>query len=202
MKTVALNFQEISNLKIRISIFFTLLLIIGLQSTFAQEFDTTDDYFVSFQGQLNDEGEALQSAILMTKENSPKEITSFPIIDTEMINGITISRMKNPGLHGVKSVIKVEVQYIEYCAYNVANYILETEKGGYVSLPMLTNEDCNDNPNEMVYLFPSQKFGEANKILTSQVSFSSNGTINAEKEDSFVWNDDNYGTSGKLYGDI
>lgn len=195
MKYATNNFQ----LK---SIALSLLLFLGVQSIVAQQFNITEEYYLSFQGQLNEEGETLQSALLMTDDGAPKEITSFPIIDTQMIHDITISKMKNPGLHGVKSVIKIEVQYIEYCAYNVANYILETDKGGFISLPMLTNEDCGDSTNEMVYLFPTQKFGEANKILTSEVTLAANTIINAAKEDSFVWNDDNYGTSGRLYDNI
>ena len=186
-------------MKTLLSIFTFLLVAIPVS---AQQFDKTDAYNIEIQQIPGEDDTVFASANLYTDDEIPVEITTIPIADFEMINRINITQLKNPGLNGVKKVLKVEVQYIEYCSYYVANYILETEKGGYINLPILTNEDCGDTTTEMVYLFPSQKFGKENEILTSQVIYNSKIVVDAEMENSFIWNDDNYGTSGNLYEEL
>ena len=168
----------------------------------AQQFDTTDSFFVSLASTLNQFGEEVESAMLSTDADSPLAITSFPIADASLIHNVHITKMKNPGLSGVKSVLKVDVQYVEYCSYIVSNYILVTEKGGYITLPILTNEDCGDSNKEIVYLFPNQDFGQANQILTSEVTVQEKSILAAEQYDTFIWNDDSYGTSGTLYEEL
>lgn len=179
----------------------TVLLAVSTQMT-AQQFDTTDAYFVSLASTLNQDGEEVQSALLTTNEDSPKEVTSFPVADASLIHDVTITNLKNPGLSGVKSVIKVDVKYVEYCSYVVSNYILITENDGFISLPILTNENCGDATEAFVYLFPNQSFGLANQILTSEVTLQEKNILAAEQHDSFIWNDDNYGTSGNLYEEL
>lgn len=179
----------------------TLLLAVTAQMS-AQQFDTTESYFVSLASTLNQDGEEVQTALLSTNENSPKEVTSFPVADASLIHDVKITNLDNPGLSGVKSVIKVDVEYVEYCSYVVSNYILETESGGYISLPILTNEDCGDSDKAFVYLFPNQSFGMENQILTSQVTVQEKSILEAEQHDTFIWNDDSYGTSGTLYEEL
>ncbi|EDM44401.1 hypothetical protein SCB49_05210 [unidentified eubacterium SCB49] len=168
----------------------------------AQQFETTDAYFVSLASTLGEDGLEVQSAILATASKSPEEITSFPVADASLIYDVHINKMENPGLSGVKSILKVDVKYVEYCSFVVSNYILETESGGYITLPILTNEDCGDSDKEIVYLFPNQAFGQANQIVTSEITVQEKNVLAAEQYDTFIWNDDSYGSSGSLYNEL
>jgi hypothetical protein len=178
------------------------IVLAGFAQMTAQQFDSTDAYFVSLKSTLQQDGDEVQSASLSTDVDSPEEVTSFPVADAALIHDIQITKLKNPGLSGVKSVLKVAVQYVEYCSYVVSNYILETEKGGYITLPILTNEDCGDSNKEIVYLFPNQVFGQANQIITSEITVLEKSILDAEQHDTFIWNDDSYGTSGMLYEEL
>lgn len=183
-------------------IVITALFFAGFSQMSAQQFYNTDAYFVSLTSSLDQDGEEIQSALLSIAKDSPEVITSFPIADASMIHDIYIKKFENPGLPGVSSVIKVDVKYIEYCSYVVSNYILATEKGGYITLPILTNEYCGDSDKEIVYLFPKQSFGQANQIVTSEITVKEKHILTAEQYDTFIWNDDNYGTSGRLYDEL
>lgn len=179
-----------------------LILFVSLQTTIAQEFTSSNNYYVALQGSLGENDEEQLSASLYSTNNSEEASTFFPITNTDMIHSITVSTLEQPNLAGVKRVLKVDVNYVEYCTYKVSNYVLETEKGAFIALPMLTNEDCGDTDKALVYLFPSQPFGKENQILTSEVTLSKSNITEASLEDSFIWNDDNYGTSGNLYQDF
>lgn len=185
----------------KLLLIITVFLAVSTQMT-AQQFDTTDAYFVSLASTLNQDGEEVQSALLATDEISPKEVTSFPVADASLIHDVKITRLENPGLNGVKNVIRVNVQYVEYCSYVVSNYILETNDGGFITLPILTNEDCGDSNKAFVYLFPNQVFGQVNQIVTSEVTVQEKNILEAEQHDTFIWNDDSYGTSGTLYEEL
>jgi hypothetical protein len=183
-----------------------ILLIIAVvcttQFNFAQDFKPSKDYIVALENPLSENEDVQVRALLQAKSDVEQNLSFFPLVYGENINEILISTLENPVLNGVERVIKVDVTYIEYCTYTISNYILETTKGDYISLPMLTNEDCNDEPTQLVYLFPSQTFGQENKILTSQVVVDSNTIKEAFQEDSFIWNDDSYGASGQLYEEL
>lgn len=179
-----------------------ILTLLSLQTLMAQEFTSSNKYFVALQGTLGENDQEQLSAALYTADDSPEKITFFPITNTDMIHSITVSTLEAPNLNGVKRVLKVDVNYVEYCTYSVSNYVLETNKGGFITLPMLTNEDCGDSNTAIVYLFPSQPFGIEHQILTSEITFSKSNITQASLEDSFIWNDDNYGTSGNLYQDF
>lgn len=178
------------------------IIVLSLQTAVAQEFTSSKNYYVALQGSLAENNEEQLSASLFSATNSSEEITFFPITNTDMIHSITVSTLEQPNLKGVQRVLKVDVNYIEYCNYKVSNYVLETEKGAFIALPMLTNEDCGDTNKALVYLFPSQPFGKENQILTSEVTVSKSNITEASLEDSFIWNDDNFGTSGNLYQDF
>ena len=185
----------------KLILIITVFLAVSTQMT-AQQFETTDAYFVSLTSILNQDGEEVQSALLSTDENSPIEVTSFPVADASVIHDVQITTLKNPGLSGVKNVLRVNVQYVEYCSYVVSNYILETNDGGFITLPILTNEDCGDSNKEFVYLFPNQAFGAVNQIVTSEITIEEKNILGAEQHDTFIWSDDSYGNSGTLYEEL
>ena len=181
------------------NILLIIAVIFTAQLGFSQDFEPTKDYIIALENSLSENEEVQVRAILQAKNNAQEDLSFFPVVSDENIKRILISTLENPVLNGVKRVLKIDVKYIEYCTYTISNYILETEKGDYISLPMLTNEDCDDEPSQLVYLFPSQAFGKENQILTSQIVLEEHTIKEASQEDSFIWNDDTYGSSGQLY---
>ena len=177
-------------------------LICTAQLSFAQDFEPTKKYIIALENALSEKEEVNVRALLQATNDAQENLSFFPLVSGENINEVVISTLEKPFLNGVKRIIKVDVKYIEYCTYTISNYILETEKGDYISLPMLTNEDCDDEPSQLVYLFPSQTFGKENQILTSQVIVEANTIKEASQEDSFIWNDDSYGASGQFYDEL
>lgn len=177
-------------------------IIFTTQISFSQDFKPTTKYILALENSLSENEDISIKALLQATNDTGKNLSFFPLVSGENINEVVISTLENPVLNGVQRVIKIDVKYIEYCTYTISNYVLETTKGDYISLPMLTNEDCNDEPSQLVYLFPSQAFGKDNQIITSQIMVESNTIKAATNEDSFIWNDDSYGASGQLYEEL
>lgn len=184
------------------NILFIIAVVFTTQLSFAQDFEPTNDYHIALENSLSENEEVNVRALLQSTANAQENLSFFPVVSGENINEIVISTLENPVLNGVKRVIKIDVKYIEYCTYTISNYILETVKGDFISLPMLTNENCDDEPKQLVYLFPSQAFGKENQILTSQIEIEESTIKTASQEDSFIWNDDSYGASGQLYDEL
>lgn len=178
------------------------VLLVGFQYLTAQEFTPSKNYFISLQSTLAEDDQEQQQAVVNLQDDTPKEITYFPIAHSEAIASIEISTIENPNLKGVTKILKVDVIYLEYCKYIISNYIIETENGAFINLPMLTNEVCNDSKSEFVYLFPSQEFGKDNTIITAQVTLENSQITMVDTEDTLIWNDDSYGTSGNIYQDF
>lgn len=184
------------------NILILIALIFTAQLSISQDFEPTKKYLIAFENSINENEEVQVSALLKETNNAQENLSFFPVVSGENINEIVISTLENPVLNGVNRVIKVDVKYVEYCTYTISNYILETTKGDYISLPLLTNEDCNDELSQLMYLFPSQAFGKENQILTSQVVMKNKIIKAASQEDSFIWNDDSYDESGQLFEDL
>ncbi len=177
-------------------------LLLGFQYLTAQEFTPSKDYFISLQSTLTEDDQEQQQAVINLKDDVSKEVTYFPIAHSEAVESIEISTMENSNLKGVTRILKVDIIYLEYCKYIISNYILETENGGFINLPIITNEVCNDSKSEFVYLFPSQKFGKVNNIITAQITLENSKITTVDTEDTLIWNDDSYGNSGTIYEDF
>ena len=184
------------------NILLIIAVIFTAQLSFSQDFEPSNKYILALENALSENEDVSIKALLQATNDAEENLSFFPLVSGENINEVVISTLENPVLNGVQRVIKVDVKYIEYCTYTISNYILETKKGDFISLPMLTNEDCNDEPSQLVYLFPSQAFGKENQIITSQIMVEANTVKAATQEDSFIWNDDSYGASGQLYEEL
>lgn len=179
-------------------VMFITVICFSITTTLAQQFQESNDYYGAFQSSL-DEGNEVQSSLLIYNKQLHKQVTVIPIAQASVVSDLKIETLNNASLVGVSQVLKVTVTYDDYCNFDASTYVLETQKGGYISLPMLTNEDCGDLHSTLSYLFPSQPFGKPNEIITALVVFSQKTIIAAEQLDNFIWNDDNYGTAATLY---
>lgn len=178
------------------------LMLLSTKILFAQDFKPSSNFVLTLKNTLLESNEQSAMATLQTNTSQPQEVATFPLVNGSKISEIHISTLETPLLQGVRRVLKVDVSYVQFCTYTISNYVLETLTGNYITLPSLTNEDCGDAMALLVYLFPSQKYGEENQIITSQITTDANSIINVSYEDRFIWNDDTYGTSGQLYQDF
>lgn len=167
-------------------------------SAVAQQFEESKDYYGAFQSSLDENKEEVSSLLIYNKKLQ-KEVTLIPIAQASVVSNIKIETLDNPGLAGVSQVLKVTITYEDYCTFNASSYVLETQNGGYITLPMLTNEDCGDLHSTLAYVFPSQAFGKTNEIIKAQVVYVQNNPAAIEQVDNFIWKDDNYGTAATLY---
>lgn len=177
----------------------TIVLLAGLSSVTAQEFEATSAYNVSINGSLDEQELIQNNATLVTGVERSITLTTFPVEAVENIQNIAISELQNPGLEGISKVLKIETSYIEYCSYIVAQYLLVTANGDYISLPSLGNTHCNDTKSEVRYVFPNQKFGKANQIVRAEVGYTNTASVSTSvTQQIFIWNDDNFGTMGAI----
>ncbi len=175
------------------------ILLLGCQFVNAQEFKETNAYIVSMNGETNKQETLATKAVLQRQSETTIALTSFPLEAAQTMNSVKVTELDNPGLNGVKKVLKIDAKYTEYCAYIVSQYILVTNDGDYISLPRIGNTMCNDSTSEIKYIFPNQKFGKANQIVRSEVGISNTTTISeATTQETFSWNDDDFGTSGAI----
>ncbi|MBL4662192.1 MAG: hypothetical protein JKY22_01190 [Flavobacteriaceae bacterium] len=176
-----------------------IILLAGLNSVTAQEFEITSAYNVSINGSLNEQELVQNNATLSTDVERSITLTTFPVEAAESLTNIVVSELQSPKLEGVTKVLKIEASYVEYCSYLVSQYILITTNGDYISLPSLGNTHCNDTLTEVRYLFPNQKFGKANQIVRAEVSYTKTAKVSTSiTQQIFIWNDDDFGTMGAI----
>ena len=176
-----------------------IVLLAGLNSVTAQEFETTSAYNVSVSGSLDERELVQNNAALASDVERSITLTTFPVEAVESIQNIAISELQHPGLDGVTKVLKIETSYVEYCSYIVSQYILVTTSGDYISLPSLGNTHCNDTKSEVRYLFPIQKFGKSNQIVRAEVGYTKTASVaTSVTQQIFIWNDADFGTMGAI----
>lgn len=176
-----------------------IVLLAGLSSVSAQEFEAATAYSVSINGSLEGQELDQNNVTLTTGVERSIILTTFPVEAVENIQNISISELENPGLEGVTKVLKIETSYVEYCSYIVSQYVLLTTNGDFISLPSLGNTHCNDTTSEVRYLFPNQKFGKANQIVRAEVGYTNTASVSTSMtQQIFIWNDDDFGTMGAI----
>jgi len=176
-----------------------IVLLAGLSSVTAQEFEATSVYSVSVNGSFNEQEQDQNNATLASGVEKSITLITFPVEAVESIQNIAISELQNPRLDGVTKVLKIETSYVEYCSYVVSQYILVTTNGDYISLPSLGNTLCNDTKSEVRYVFPNQKFGKANQIVRAEVGYTKTTSASTSvTQQIFIWNDDDFGTMGAI----
>ena len=174
------------------------VLIIGLNTVIAQEFELTNAYQVTINEVVTQEQQPTMQGVLLSDAEQSLRLTTFPVEAAEQIEQITVSEFKNPGLQGIKNVLKIETRYVEFCSYLVSQYILVTKNGDFISLPSLGNTRCNDTSTEVQYLFPRQKLGTTNQIVQAEVGIVPTVKVNLVTQQIFIWKDDSFGTMSAI----
>lgn len=176
-----------------------LVLILGIQSAIAQEFEPTNAYQVSINPILDDKEHRLFNASVVIAHRPETVVTNFKIMSPESIENISIESLDRPDLCDVKEIIKMELTYCEPQVYTISKYIMVKENGDYIELPALINRHENYPKLETTYIFPNQAFGQINKIIL-EITYAHAASIeNIEIIKTMAWHD-NFDTSHKISG--
>lgn len=161
----------------------------------AQEFKETNKYALSNQRTTSQEEENSGVIDLVLAEDTSTTITTLPITDFGMLERVQISTLTNPHLEGVNEVLKVVFEYSFCCSNTEEYYFLVSNDQDVIALPHIENEYGYDPIEDIHYIFPSMSFGEAGTILRAELKYTESYTIKEIKVlQSFVWNDDDFGT--------
>lgn len=175
-----------------------LVLLIGISFANAQEFQKTDAYQASIHPIVNDKEHTLFNLSIVLTDRPETVVTNFRIMSPENIKMISIQSLKQPGLLDVEEIIRMELTYFEPQAYTISKYVLVKESGAYIDLPAIVNRKENYPKTETIYVFPNQALGQINKIITMEITYSDEFSIeNIEVIKAFAWQD-NFDTSHQV----
>lgn len=161
MKKYTLLFSLIFIFHIGLSQEFTPSKVYTVKKTVVNSATTTPTYILN----LADAGGPL------------KNVSPLTINDTELFEEVFVSTLKNPGLDGVREIIKLEVEYYACCAYVDAFYYILKEDATVVEIPRIQNVYCEDTSSDYRYIFPNQEFGIEGNVLKTKVGYTQNATI-------------------------
>lgn len=166
------------------------IIIILLQSfnfiNAQHEFKDTDQFVVRATSSEENTSYVLN---LERKGDDAVRLTTLYIEDTELLEDVFVTTLENPGLKGVSSVIKMEVEYLACCAHVDAFYYMIKNDGEIVPLPGLQNVYCDDTDTDIQYTFPNQKHGVEGKILETETFYNDSLTQikNINLKQSLTW---------------
>ncbi len=176
---------------------FTFLFAIAFVQ--AQNFQDTEKYRIADHA-VDKETDTLQQEVFLIKDSDHEEkLATFTVEDPYLYDGAYVTVLENPGLEGVKEVIKVELGYSACCTSVYTHFLLVTEDDNLIQLPVLENVFCDTGEAEVMYLFPSQPFGQTGKIVVGDVYYDENYEVTRmEVAETFQWLDDAFDTQDGL----
>lgn len=111
--------------------------------------------------------------------DSSKAFIRIEPSEHELFDSVQVDELINPGLEGVKSVLRVEVEYSACCSWSEVRFFLVKQSGEILELPELHQAYC-DWPAEInEYYFPSEHEGSLNEILDVDISINSEGNVDS-----------------------
>ncbi|TCI84829.1 hypothetical protein [Tenacibaculum sp. M341] len=128
---------------------------------------------------------------VITTGTEVTKVGTIHISDLETFHDISVQVLPKPNLEGIKEVIKVTTNYIACCGYSDTFYFLVTNDSDFIRLPHIENTFCEETVSEVQYVFPIQKYGKANMILRTEITYDKKIETIKETEvlQSLVWND-------------
>ncbi len=176
-----------------------LALAFGFQFTKAQEFTATEKYMVVDAITTKQQEYGSTTLSIVTSEDTSKKVTTLKVTDIDLFDEVEITVLNKPNLYNVTEVIKVELTYIACCANSESYYYLATKDGDYVSLPSIENVYCDIPQATLHYIFPNQKYGQEDTILTTAINYTESYKIkDIEVLKSFIWNDDDFNSKDAI----
>jgi len=170
-----------------------LALVFGFQFAKAQDFIATEKYTVVDAITTKQQEYNSTTLSVVKSEDTSKKVATLKITDIDLFDEIEITVLNNPNLENIHEVIKVELTYIACCANSESYYYLATKDGDFVSLPSIENVYCDIPQATLHYIFPNQKYGQEDTILTTAINYTESYKIkNIEILKSFAWNNDDF----------
>ena len=172
MKRVIQNFIAQNNKLVNLKFLFTLIVMTIFTTFYGQEFKETKDFTIT----------NYKTALNATKNNETKNIELFLLKDDQAIGklidldtsdldffmDVTIKVLENPELNNVEKIIKVEFEFLACCFNYESVYFVQTTNNEIIKLQELDYMQCEYATEKTEYIFPNQKFGKPNVILTTE----------------------------------
>ncbi len=166
-----------------------LMLIMGIQFVNAQEFLTDKSYSVVINEMATDKETINAMASLVLTEYPQIVLSTFQIASSKSIDHIRVQSLKHPELKDINDIIRVDLSYLEPYAYTISQYILMTNEVESILLPPIVNMGEDATP-ETIYVFPSQIFGNVNKITKLEIVYKEAFKVDEVNVlQNYAWND-------------
>lgn len=170
------------------NIAFLIILSLGFQISYAQNFEKTKKYSVKIDAAINTQDNEPNKIRLLGSEDFSSELIAITIKDID-IEEVFISSLENPGLEGISEVIKLEVEYLGCCAHVNVYYLMVTDDKEFVTLPQLNNIYCENTNADYQYTFPNQTTGKKGEILETETFYTNTYEVKkVNLRQNIVWN--------------
>lgn len=176
----------------------SLLVIFMAVGAHSQNFETSTTYIVKGADRHTvdqhnalgnwESGDSIPARIVLAADTN-SIVLNFIIDWPDTYDSTYVKELQNPGLKNIKKIILVQVEYAA-CCYDVqAHYYLITKKDKLIELDIIGYSMCDWPDKIPEYRFPSQKYGEANNIISAELYYGYEGTIDSTKTIDVVnWN--------------
>ncbi|WP_378186498.1 hypothetical protein ACE939_15120 [Aquimarina sp. W85] len=156
---------------------FLFSFIFILHFGFSQEFKPSTDYKINKAIVNTPDGSPSYILSLTDINGTLKDVSPLTITDTELYEEVFVSTLENPGLEGVREIVKLEVEYYACCAHVDAFYYMIKDDATIVEIPKLQNVYCEGTNSDYRYIFPNQDFGIEGNVLKTKVGFNNDSSI-------------------------
>jgi hypothetical protein len=154
---------------------------------FAQDFEESKTYQLTdvksqidtvYLNNFSAERPAIKTHLVKRKDTLDL-LVSFNVQSGESFETATVSEMVNPKLKGVKSVLKVEIEYVGCCSVYESYYFLITNKNELLEIPMIEWASCDWPENRPAYLSPNQEGGKEGAIVLAGLNYNMQGELDS-----------------------
>lgn len=127
----------------------------------------TSNYILSGIPEIIQDAEYFDSIITPTFQDKGNRLTAikFETFFSSYCDTIEMISLNTRGFKNIKEVVRVRFVIPTCCSDLYDHYFLIGKKGDVTILPALHNTICDDPQMYQAYVFPTEKFGEKNKIL-------------------------------------
>ena len=162
------------------NLIISLLLTLSLLTTvFGQDFVRTEKFKLTDIKQISDssyysltadEQKNIVDTLFLYEEPNDKSILYKFCVNYDPVSEFDyqIFELKNPNLRGVKNIIQVRIDSYTCCSTVNTYYLFINDNGSIHELPNIEYVYCDGQQPFLEYRFPSQKFGQENKILRTK----------------------------------
>jgi len=165
-----------------------LILILLLSNlTIAQNFETSKTYRLTdvkshidsiYLNNHSAERPAIKTHLVKTKDTLD-QLVSFHVQSGETFETAIVSELVNPNLKGIKSIIKVEIEYVGCCSIYESYYFLLTNKNELLEIPMIEWASCDWPEIRPAYLSPIQDGGKEDALVLAGLNYNSRGELDS-----------------------